>query len=293
MARHASRAAVPMVLTVHSMWNGRTPVVRMVGAAAGWTDWPAVWTAVSSAASAEVEALMPSGRQVVVVPNAVDSDWWGGVAAPSRRHAAPRPPPITFVSVMRMVERKRPLALVRCLRQARRLTPPDVPMRAVLVGDGPLASIVSDELRRKDMAGWVAMTGEVPRERVRDVYRDADVFVAPADRESFGIAALEARAAGLTVIAMRSGGVGDFIADGVEGVLCADDVGLAHAMATMATRPAMVETMCAHNRAVGPRVSWDGTLAAFMRCYERAREMREAARRESDGRGAVGVRLFR
>src|SRR4029079_2116677 len=92
-------------------------------------------------------------------------------------------------------------------------------LRPSVVAAGPLATIVADELRRRGMSDWVSMTGQIPREQVRDVYARADVYIAPAVRESFGIAALEARAAGLPVIAMRAGGVGDFIADGVEGLL--------------------------------------------------------------------------
>jgi glycosyltransferase involved in cell wall biosynthesis len=54
---------------------------------------------------------------------------------------------------------------------------------------------------------WVTMTGQLSREQIRDIYSAADVYVAPAGRESFGLAVLEARSAGLAVVAMRSGGV--------------------------------------------------------------------------------------
>jgi glycosyltransferase involved in cell wall biosynthesis len=279
MAGHAARAGVPTVLTVHSMLNGRGSVVRTVGVVAGWRDWPAAWTAVSTAAAADVEAVLPAGRRVSVVPNAVDSDWWR--ALPRRARRSEQSDPVTFASVMRMVERKRPMALVRCLQRARRLAPAEVPMRAVLVGDGPLATIVADELRRRGMSGWVSMTGQIPRERVRDVYAYADVYVAPAQLESFGIAALEARAAGLPVIAMRAGGVGDFITDGVEGLLCADDADLSRAIATMAARPDTVAAMQAHNRAVAPRVSWDDTLGALAHAYAEATALASTRSREA------------
>jgi glycosyltransferase involved in cell wall biosynthesis len=268
MAGHAARAGVPTVMTVHSMWNGRAAVVRTVGMAAGWRDWPVAWTSVSAAAAAEVEAVLAAGHRVSVVPNAVDSDWWR--ALPQRARLSEPRDGVTFASVMRMVERKRPLALVRCLQRARRLLPAEIPMRAVLVGDGPLATIVADELRRRGMSGWVSMTGQIPREQVRDVFARADVYIAPAERESFGIAALEARAAGLPVIAMRAGGVGDFIADGVEGLLCADDADLSRVIAALAARADTVAAMQAHNRAVAPRVHWDDTLGALARSYAEA-----------------------
>ena len=50
--------------------------------------------------------------------------------------------------------------------------------------------------------------------------RGLGAHVSLATMESFGIAALEARAAGLPVVALRRGGVREFVEDGVDG-LCA------------------------------------------------------------------------
>jgi glycosyltransferase involved in cell wall biosynthesis len=278
LGRHAARTGMPLVLTVHSIWDGRLPVVKTVGGIVGWRDWPARWAAVSAAVAADLGGALGSHADIAVVPNAVESEWWRRAAA-QRWDASGRP--TTFVSVLRMVERKRPLALVRALHQARKRVRSETPMRAILVGDGPLATIVADELRHRRMSDWVTMTGQLGREQIRDIYAGADVYVAPADRESFGIAALEARAAGLAVIAMRKGGVGDFVADGVEGTLCADDAELSRALATMAARPAVAATMKAHNSVVPPRISWEGTLAAYTRCYAEAASIQAVAVRRS------------
>jgi glycosyltransferase involved in cell wall biosynthesis len=288
LSRHAARTGTPLVLTVHSMLDGRHSVVRTVGGLAGWRDWPAQWTAVSTAVAGDLRGLLRADTDVAVVPNAVESDWWHEAATRSRNgHVRP----ITFVSVMRMVERKRPLALVRALHSARRHLPSEIPMRVVLVGDGPLASIVWDEVRRRRMSDWVAMTGQMTREQIRDIYADADVYVAPADRESFGIAALEARAAGLAVIAMRTGGVGDFVMDGVEGALCADDADLSRALQMMAAQPAAVAAMKTHNSAVAPNISWSTTLGAYSRSYEQAASMPGIAVRRSASHGSPAARM--
>jgi glycosyltransferase involved in cell wall biosynthesis len=261
---HAARTGIPLTLTVHSMWSGRTPVIRAVGGLVGWRTWPARWTAVGSAAALDVRRLLDPKRDVAVVPNAVDTQWWRAAIAQAR--SLPDRP-LTFVSVMRMVERKRPLALVRALHRARLQLPSDTPVRAILVGGGPLSARVADDIARRGMSSWVSMTGQVTREQVRGIYARSDVYVAPADRESFGIAALEARAAGLALVAMRKGGVSDFIDDGVEGFLCADDAAMAHALATLASQPQTLAAMRAHNAAVVPQITWEATLAAYSQCY--------------------------
>jgi phosphatidylinositol alpha 1,6-mannosyltransferase len=270
---HAARTGAPLTLTVHSMWNGRRAVVAGMGAVVGWRRWPVRWTAVSSAAACDVRRVVGSDVDVAVVPNAVETGWWRDAVelsppAPGR--------PITFVSVMRMVERKRPMALVRALHRARKRVPQNIAMRAVLVGDGPLAAIVSDELRRRRMSTWVSMAGQVDRSAVRDIYADADVYVAPAERESFGIAALEARTAGLAIVAMRQGGVGDFVRHGVEGLLCEDDGALADALVAAATQPTLVEAIAEHNRTSLPAITWDETMASYLSCYRQARANAEA-----------------
>ena len=62
------------------------------------------------------------------------------------------------------------------------------------------------------------------------------MFVAPADLESFGIAALEARCAGLPVVAKSSGGVREFVRDEVEGLLCDTDEDMVQALVRLALR---------------------------------------------------------
>jgi glycosyltransferase involved in cell wall biosynthesis len=272
VAKAAARAGVPVVNTVHSMWNGREGWVRIVGAIATWDRLPQVWTSVSRNAAATIEQVLSPKTDVRVVPNAVDVDWWH--AGLDDRSATPG---VTFATVMRLAGRKRPLQLVDMLAQVRLEVPPSVPLRAVIVGDGPL-----EERTRARIAAlgldWVTLTGELSPERVRAVYRAADVYVAPSHQESFGIAALEARAAGLPVVAMRSGGVGEFVRDGVEGLLCSDDDEMTDALTRLAADAPTRHAMSSHNRAHAPRHDWSLTLSGFEDAYAVA-ESRATSRR--------------
>jgi glycosyltransferase involved in cell wall biosynthesis len=59
----------------------------------------------------------------------------------------------------------------------------------------------------------------IPEEGLPPVYAAADLYVWPAVREAYGLALLEAQAAGLPVVAGREGGVAEVVADGRSGVL--------------------------------------------------------------------------
>jgi glycosyltransferase involved in cell wall biosynthesis len=85
------------------------------------------------------------------------------------------------------------------------------------------------------MTEWVRLPGHLPRTEVRAEMANSDVFVAPAVLESFGIAALEAHAAGLPVVGRRGTGLADFIRDGEGGVLVGSDREMVNVLARMAT----------------------------------------------------------
>ncbi|MGN6162069.1 MAG: glycosyltransferase family 4 protein [Marmoricola sp.] len=198
--RQATVRGVPVVATVHSMWAGRGPIVKGVSVAAGWQRRQPIWTAVSSVAAREVHDMLP-GAVVHVVPNAVDVEYWrDGIAKPDDV-VVPEVP--TLLAVNRLAARKRPMGLLHQLAEVRRLAP-EQRFRARIVGAGPLEKRMRTWIDNHGMHDVVSLTGGVPRPEVRRMCHSADLFLAPAHQESFGIAALEGRAAGLPVLAMSS-----------------------------------------------------------------------------------------
>ena len=73
------------------------------------------------------------------------------------------------------------------------------------------------------------------RSRAAGLYASADLYVWPAIGEAWGMALLEAQAAGLPVVVGRSGGIPDIVADGEAGILvqAGDARALALAVATL------------------------------------------------------------
>ena len=66
---------------------------------------------------------------------------------------------------------------------------------------------------------------------------------------------------------MRSGGVGEFVAHGTEGLLCADDDDLVDALIVLAEDDGLRHRMAAHNLSHPPAMDWSSTLAGFHNAY--------------------------
>lgn len=93
----------------------------------------------------------------------------------------------------------------------------DRPWRAVLVGDGPARPEV--EALMAPLGDRVRFAGAVTHRDLPAIYAAADLYLWPAINEAYGMAFLEAQAAGLPVVAGRTGGVPAVVADGVSGLL--------------------------------------------------------------------------
>jgi glycosyltransferase involved in cell wall biosynthesis len=243
---------VPTVLTVHSIWGPATVAFRVVDLVIRWSRWPVVFSAVSAVAARPLRALVPDG-DVRVIPNGIDPALW-------QVDRLPRDPgEVLLASVMRLAPRKRGVPLLRMLGQVRAQVPATVSLRALVVGDGPERQRMQHHLDRHDL-GWVELAGRWDRAAIHDLYRRADLFVAPSDLESFGIAALEARTAGVPVVAKAGTGVTEFVTDGVHGVLAATDAGLVEAVAALAVDPDRRAALAANCRNTPPPTTWDDVL---------------------------------
>jgi glycosyltransferase involved in cell wall biosynthesis len=272
-ARAARELGMPLVISWHCMLTGVEPWVRLGARLTGWTDARVALTAVSRVAADRVAAAL-ARDDVTVVTNGLDLAPWR--AAAGRR--TPRGDgPLRVVATQRLAPRKRSVPLVRAFAAAvRRLGPdPQGRPRATLtvVGSGPDAAAVRREVDRLGLGEEVQLMGRVPREELPEVYARHDVFVSAVELEAFGIAALEARAAGLAVAGRAGTGLAEFVRDGVDGVLASDDAGLADAVVLLAADPAFLRQVLDHNRAVAPAADFTDVLAAARREYARARRL--------------------
>ncbi|QKE85690.1 glycosyltransferase family 4 protein [Arthrobacter sp. NEB 688] len=266
LVRVALGVGLPVAATVHCVLGRWVPVMRAAGHLRRWAGRGVALSAVSRMAAAQVREAA-GGARVGVLNNGIDAAWWAaGEAGAADRSGADG---IHVVTAMRLVSRKRPLALLGALHEARRQLDPSVPLRATVAGEGPQRRAMEAYVRARDL-DWVSMPGRLDREGLRRMHHAGDLYVTTARLEAFGIAALEARAAGLPVVAPAGTGVDDVVEDGVDGLLVSSDAGVAEAVARLAGDDALRRRMRAHLRQDPPRQDWPATVAATLDEYRRA-----------------------
>jgi glycosyltransferase involved in cell wall biosynthesis len=168
----------------------------------------------------------------------------------------------------RLVREKGVDILIRAARQ--------VDAEFVICGDGRLLKTMRRLARRNGVEGRVSFKGWLNPEQLAREFANASVVVVPSLwPEPFGLVGIEALAAGRPVIASATGGIGDWLDDGVSG-LCVEpgDVhDLARALNELLADPLRQRTMGLAGRdAVSRRFSPERHLAAILDAYRAARE---------------------
>ena len=166
---------------------------------------------------------------IEVIPNFIcQHDYVRHAVDELRSSLAPNGEPLlVHVSTFRPV--KRPIDCVEILA---RVIQSGIKTRLVMVGDGGERDKVEDRARHLGVFDKCVFVGQQPN--IVDYLSAADVLLLPSEKESFGLAALEAMACEVPVVASRVGGIPEVVDDGETGFL--SDVGDVDKMAEDAGR---------------------------------------------------------
>jgi L-malate glycosyltransferase len=93
----------------------------------------------------------------------------------------------------------------------------EIPAKLLMIGDGPERSPAEDQCRELGISHDVRFLGKL--EAVEEVLSVADLFLMPSEKESFGLAALEAMACEVPVISSNTGGIPELNINGVTGFM--------------------------------------------------------------------------
>ena len=206
-------------------------------------------------------------RPVEVIPNFLDCTVHRRLVLPElRRRFAPDDGTKIVIHVSNFRPVKRIGAVMELFDRIRR----QVPARLLLVGDGPELRTAYRLGRELGISALVDAIG--PQEDVTPLMSIADLFLLPSEQESFGMAALEAMACEVPVVASAVGGVPEVIEHGVSGFLHdPDDLDAMAASAVEILRDSdrhRAVGSAARERVLG-RFCADLVVPMYERCYAR------------------------
>lgn len=225
-------------------------------------------TAVSNSLREDTYRELPVHTEIEVIPNFLDCHVHRRFVEEEvgyrYRGGDPETKLIVHLSNFRPV--KRAEAVVEIFRRVRE----QVKARLLLVGDGPDLVTACRMARDFGLGADVEPLGE--QELVAPILSVADLLLLPSSQESFGLAALEAMACNVPVVASNVGGLPEVIDHGVTGFLHPpeDLAAMADSAITLLSDPALWETIAAAGwRAVQERFCADEIVPLYEAFYRK------------------------
>ncbi|MEM7085000.1 MAG: N-acetyl-alpha-D-glucosaminyl L-malate synthase BshA [Bacteroidota bacterium] len=185
-----------------------------------------VVTSVSQSLKDDTLRLFDIKNEIDVVPNFIDLSKFNNVFTDCQRDLMANEDEriITHISNLRPV--KRIMDIVEIFERIQK----EIPAKLLLVGDGPEKKRAEELCKSKGIENKVIFFGN--SSEIDKILCFSDLFLLPSEKESFGLAALEAMASGVPVISSNTGGLPEVNEHGVSGYL--SDVGNVDDMAMRA-----------------------------------------------------------
>jgi N-acetyl-alpha-D-glucosaminyl L-malate synthase BshA len=221
-------------------------------------------TAVSESLRRDTERIFMISKPIQVIPNFVDLERYGRCSASTRSTVAPDGIPIVVhVSNFRKVKRIQDVVDIFARVRA------ELPARLVLVGDGPERTRAEEDIAARglqDDVRWMGKSTDVER-----ILAMSDVFLLPSQSESFGLAALEAMASYVPVVASDTGGIPEVIDHGECGYLepVGDTAAMARDVLDILTTPGKREEMGKKARAKAEQFAMAAIGAQYVDLYQK------------------------
>jgi N-acetyl-alpha-D-glucosaminyl L-malate synthase BshA len=203
-------------------------------------------TAVSESLKADTCRELAVDTDIRVIPNFLNCDVHRRIDAPAVRA---RLIADAAAKIAIHVSNFRPVKRAGNVVEVFRRVCGQVPAHLLMVGDGPDLDLAVRLVQDHGLEQRVHFLGE--QDQVLPLLSIADVFLLPSAQESFGLAALEAMACEVPVVASNVGGLPEVVDDGHDGFLHAvDDLdGMAGSAVRLLTDPRLHRQIAAAARA--------------------------------------------
>lgn len=193
---------IPYIVTVQRLEGQRNPLKNFVYREAS------ACIGVSSAVAENFRKI--GAKNIEIIPNGVNLGRFGNLV--KKPHAG-----FVVMTVARLEKVKGINYLIEAAARSELQRRSD--LLILIIGDGSERKNLESLTEKLNLKEKVKFLGEIPNEKIPEHLADVDCFVLPSLKEGFGIAILEAQAAGIPVIGTKIGGILDLIEDGKTGLL--------------------------------------------------------------------------
>ncbi len=139
----------------------------------------------------------------------------------------------------------------------------------VLIGEGEMRTTLQEVVRSYDLASRVKFLGWLPHDQVLAWMEQSRFVVVPSRQEGFGMAALEAMAAGKPVVSTRAGALPELLSDAGNLLVETSELGLAEGMVKLLENPDLSSEIGSRNRVFSQKYAWDKIVDTYIQAYER------------------------
>lgn len=171
-------------------------------------------TSVSEDLKRETYAHFEVTRDIEVIPNFIDLDRFKRQKKEHFKRAICPDGEKLLVHTSNFRKVKRVEDVIKIFFEVRKV----IPAKLLLVGDGPERDRMERLSRELGTCDDTRFLGKL--DAVEEVLSVADLFLMPSEKESFGLAALEAMACEVPILTSNAGGIPELNVDGVTGFAC-------------------------------------------------------------------------
>jgi glycosyltransferase involved in cell wall biosynthesis len=264
----SQRLGIPAIITWKSILGVYTPLLKVADKIYSWSKWPIVFSGVSEATAKDIKYIVRK-KEVHILPNGIDVSKW------KVERASHEPNEILLVSTMRLTRKKRPLELIKMIAELVRKTPNDLRLKLKIIGEGEKRKAMEKLISQLSLGNTIELMGHQSRENIREIFSSADIYICPTKWESFGIAVLEARCAGLPVVALESGGVKEIIEHEKEGLLANADEEMVDNIVRLIKDNELRLAIADHNQNNPPSMNWENVIEKHLQLYQLAIDTKE------------------
>lgn len=159
-----------------------------------------VITTVSESLKNQTYEIFNIKKDIKVIPNFIDNQLFITEKTCFRKNfAAPDEKILIHVSNLRKVKRVQDVVEIFYRVQQK------IPSKLIIIGEGPEFETIENQINKYKINHKVKLLGKA--RNLYDILALSDLFLLPSEQESFGLAALEAMAAGIPVISTNTGGI--------------------------------------------------------------------------------------